>query len=450
MTLRVEVPFGYFEEQNYIARCLFGEFLGLEYETHGAATEAVRIYDDSGRELLIAADLFLRPRNTWLTIASLPREPVAWWDASEIPTRLLERHLPVLYGRPFLARNEQSIRLDVDLFGGCFFCLSRLEEVVKKGRDRHNRFPGASSLSFRYGLLHRPIVDEYVEVLWACLQALWPGLRRRRRTFRQNLTHDIDLLRYSLTRAVAGNLKRGKFDLAAASLMRSLSIVAGRCADPYDTFHVIMDLSESVGVSSAFNFITHWTHPIHDFGYAFDRPRTRALLRSISARGHEIGLHGSYNSYADGPQLAREFATLKRVCSAVGVRQERWGGRQHFLRWRTPETFQNWHDAGLDYDSTLGYADATGFRCGTCHQFPGFNVKTGETLRVTERPLIAMDGSVIDADYQNLGATPAAFEHFKTLKDICRHYDGEFTLLWHNNRLADPPEIAIYSALIAA
>jgi len=450
MTLQVEVPFGYFDEQDYVARCLLGEFLGLAYETHRAAAETIRIHDGSGRELLIAADLFLRPRDTWLTEASLPREPIAWGDALEIPARVLERRLPVLYGRPSLARDEQSIRLDVDLFGGCFFYLSRLEEVVKKDRDRHDRFPAACSLSLRYGLLHRPIVDEYVEVLWACLQALWPGLRRRRRTFRQNLTHDVDLLRHSLSRAVAGNLKRGNFDLAMASLVRSISIKAGRSADPYDTFDVIMDLSESAGAASAFNFITQWTHPIHDFGYVFDRPHTHTLLRSISARGHEIGLHGSYNSYANGAQLAREFTTLKRVCSAAGVRQERWGGRQHFLRWRTPETFQNWQDAGFDYDSTLGYADAAGFRCGTCHQFPAFNIKTGQTLRVIERPLVAMEGTVMGPGYQNLGATEAAFAHFKALKDICRYYDGEFTLLWHNNRLVEQPEVDLYRALIAA
>jgi hypothetical protein len=33
------------------------------------------------------------------------------------------------------------------------------------------------------------------------------------------LTHDVDLLRYSLTRAVAGNLKRGKLRPAAASVI---------------------------------------------------------------------------------------------------------------------------------------------------------------------------------------------------------------------------------------
>ena len=56
----------------------------------------------------------------------------------------------------------------------------------------------------------------------------------------------------------------------------------------------------------------------------------------------------------------------------------------------------------------------------------------------------------MDASYQNLGATTAALDRFKALKDVCRYYDGEFTLLWHNNRLVDQREIVLYSTLIAA
>ncbi len=164
--------------------------------------------------------------------------------------------------------------------------------------------------------------------------------------------------------------------------------------------------------------------------------------------GHD--LHSSYDSYANGRQIAKEFAVLKRVCSDTGISQNRWGARQHFLRWRTPDTFQHLENAGLDFDSTLGYADAAGFRCGTCHEFQVFNLKTRRTLRLRERPLIAMDCSVMDAEYQNLGASTAAFDYLKALKDICRHYDGEFTLLWHNTRLSEPADASLYRAIVAS
>jgi hypothetical protein len=107
MTLRVELLFGNFDEQNY--RCLFGEFLGLGYETHSATTETVRVYDDSGRELLIAADLFLRPRTTWQTTASLPREPIAWWDAPRSRPSCFGAIFPsFMAGLPSLATGKRS------------------------------------------------------------------------------------------------------------------------------------------------------------------------------------------------------------------------------------------------------------------------------------------------------------------------------------------------------
>lgn len=450
MILKVEFPSGYEAEQNYILRCLLDDFLGIKYEAAPGPTRSVRIFDGTGRELEISADLFNKPRATWLTHGCLPREPISWWDISGFPVKVAKKRLPVLYGKPGLVQNANRVRLDVDIFGGCFFFLARLEEVIHCKRDDHDRFSADQSLSARYGLLSRPIVDEYVEVLWSCLRHLWPGLRRRPSSFRQNLTHDVDLPRFSLSRTLTRDVLRRDFATGTSNLKTWLSVKFGKIADPWDTFDRIMEMSEALGVASAFYFITHWTNFARDFAYVFNTPKTRALIKRISERGHEIGLHASYDAYLDGQQIAREFKTLRRVCDSIGVTQERWGGRHHFLRWRTPETLQHWDDAGLDYDSTLGFADAAGFRCGTCREFPTFNLKTGKMLRVRERPLIAMDGSVMDDYGQNLGATPAALEQFQELKEACRYYNGEFTVLWHNNRLADPTEMSLYAALIGA
>lgn len=450
MLLRLELPLGYIGEQGYIVKCVMTDFLGLGVETTYVPNPYVKIHDGAGRELTIEADLFTRPLRTWLTDASLPREPLSWCDVSDLRAKLLDSRLPVLYGNPSFTCSERSIHIGIDVFGGAFFFLSGLEEAVEQKKDAYGRFPVAEGLASRYRFLHRPVVDEYVELLWACLQRLWPGLRRRPRSFRQNLTHDIDHLRFFPARSIAGNLRRRRLDQALSDLELWLAIKNGEAADPYDTFDLIMELSEAAGVRSTFYFITRWTNPVYDMSYAFDRSSTRALLKRIAARGHAIGLHASYNAHRKSTQIAKELRALKRVCGAVGVRQAQWGGRHHYLRWRTPDSFQNCQDAGLDYDSTLGHADAVGFRCGTCHEFPTFNLRTGKELRLRERPLIAMDCTVMDPDFQNLGTSTTAFDCLKSLKDTCRHYQGEFTILWHNNRLADPAEAALYRAVVAA
>ena len=47
-------------------------------------------------------------------------------------------------------------------------------------------------------------------------------------------------------------------------------------------------------------------------------------------------------------------------------------GRQHFLRFEVPTTWQIWEDANMEWDSTMGYADKKGFRCGTCYSYGVF------------------------------------------------------------------------------
>lgn len=39
-----------------------------------------------------------------------------------------------------------------------------------------------------------------------------------------------------------------------------------------------------------------------------------------------------------------------------GIQQAEWGGRMHYLRWKTPTTLYGWEQAGMTYDSTLSYA----------------------------------------------------------------------------------------------
>lgn len=62
-------------------------------------------------------------------------------------------------------------------------------------------------------------------------------------------------------------------------------------------------------------------------------------------------------------------------------------------------------DAGMSYDSTLGYADRPGFRCGTCFEYTAFDVVSDQPLSLRIRPLIAMDCTVIAERYLGLGST---------------------------------------------
>ncbi|WP_201220474.1 polysaccharide deacetylase family protein, partial [Halochromatium roseum] len=415
---------------------------------------------------------------------------------------LTDPRLPILYGdadtSPGPGRAaEQGDRIDLplDVFGAAFFMLSRYEEAVLPDRDNHDRFPATASLAQRAGFLDRPIIDEYVETLWTALHQRWPSLQRKPRQARTLVSCDVDspfafnagsgsrerlateehgrtrkgqeapfpwtsvFFRGKTTAAAGYRLARG---LAADLLKRRSPSLAWRnlrgqwrarrgdySLDPHRLgLEHIMDLNERASRAVAFYFIPENTHPKLDNRVSLDDPRLRALLRQIHARGHEIGLHPGYNSYRHPEAMTRSVQTLRRVLDEEGIDQPQLGGRQHYLRWETPTTARLWDDNGLDYDSTLSYADRPGFRCGTCREYPLYDLQQRRPLRLRERPLIVMECSVIAERYLGLGYSDQALALMQHYRDTCHRFGGDFTLLWHNSHLGSGADRRFYAALV--
>jgi hypothetical protein len=463
--ISIQIPQTYENERRYIITVLLCEFLGLDIDIQVSSRENVSIaYED--RELLIADGLFRTPLANWLQPDSLPQQPLQVWNiaTTKLSATTVNPEIPVIYGdRPddpqFFNFSSDRIYLGLDIFGSAFFMLTRYEEIVKLDRDAHyDWFLGTSSLAHLAGFLDRPIINEYLEILWACLQTLHPRLERQHRNFQIYVSHDVDEpFRYALS-GVARLLRRCGGDLIArhspAAVVQSISqwlqVKTGNIsADPCNTFDRLMDISERHHLKSAFYFITDHTGGAIDGNYRIDSPLIRDLLRKIHHRGHEIGLHPSYHTYKDAAQTKKEFEILKKVCAQAGIEQDSWGGRQHYLRWENPTTFQNWEDAGLDYDSTLAFPDLVGFRCGICYEFPVYNLKTRQVLKLRERPLIVMECTVIEKMFMNLGLGESAMQIMAQSKQRCQLFQGNWTLLWHNNRSIDRHEVAVYEQLIS-
>jgi hypothetical protein len=462
--LRIYHPPTYTSERRYIYDVLLRGFLGLEYRASAEARRDVRITSpelQAEKELILADVLFQTPENEWLTLASLPERPLDLWEVPKdhVDARLVSQKLPVVYGRrlsdgSFCKVSRPNVTLGLDTFGSAFFALTRYEEVVKPDRDARERFPAAASLAYQEGFLDRPIVNEYLEVLWWALKRLWPTLRRKRRAFRVCPSHDVDrpFCTESLLRTAKGIVddvaQRRNLALAGRRVRSFARLRSGDPdADVCNTFDFIMDLSEKHALRSSFYFIPDRSAGMIDGNYSIDGPWIRGLLRRVHERGHEVGLHLSYNTFRDPPRVRREFDLLLKATESEGISQRAWGGRQHYLRWEAPTTWQAWADAGLDYDSTLSFADRIGFRCGVCYDYSVFNLRTRVALRLRERPLIVMEDSALRERYMNLTFEQARREIGK-LKERCKQFEGDFTLLWHNHRLVDERERELYRDVV--
>lgn len=358
---------------------------------------------------------------------------------------------------PLIEQVGRTHRIHYDILGLTYWMLTRLEEVGRTDLDEHDRFPAKVSHAYRHRYLERPIVDEWLHILGQVILRVWPSAELRKHRFSVQLSHDVDLpSRYGfrsgtgLLRAVGGDvLRRRDFaSVVRGPWVRLNTRAALHPSDPANTFDWLMDISERHGLKSAFYFICGRTNVAKDADYEPEHSAIRELMRRIHRRGHEIGLHPSYNTYRDPESLVAEAARLKRVCAQEGIAQSCWGGRMHYLRWAQPTTLNGWEAASMTYDSTLGYADAPGFRCGTCFEYPAFDPVAGCSLALRIRPLVAMECTVTDSRYLGLGAGDAAAHKFIELINACKAVSGAFTLLWHNSNLMLRSERALYKATV--
>ncbi len=466
--LLIEHPPTYEPERAYIYDVVFGEFLGLSYHAQVGDDPDLTVIsvrsDSTGKRLMIHEELLTTTPDKWLTEESLPHQPLDKWMLPDAfcDTPRVSSEVPVIYGQriaedSYYGERDGDIRLGVDIFGSALFMLTRYEEVVKSDRDEHHRFPATASLAYQEGFLDRPIINEYLEILWTCMKRLWPGLDRKQRQYRVVLSHDVDqpfsVIASSpvyVARNVMGDLIRRK---DAGLALQRIQAYASRGTtreqlDPNATFDFIMDTSEGHGLGSAFYFMAAKQRSRFDDGYPIGGGHIRRLLQSIATRGHEIGFHPSYDTFRD-PMLARaELAGLCKVMDEENIAHSPMGGRQHYLRWEVPLTWRIWDELGLAYDSSVGFPYDPGFRAGICYEYPVFDLLARAKLRLVERPLHFMDISMLTEGCTD-SETHRLIECLGAYRNICCRYNGDLCILWHNSNLRGARQKRLYEQVIA-
>jgi peptidoglycan/xylan/chitin deacetylase (PgdA/CDA1 family) len=318
-----------------------------------------------------------------------------------------------------------AVHLDCDMIGDALHLLSGAEEYDADERDAHDRFPLRASERRAGDLVLHPIVHYYAELLREMLKGAgfldgWTPPEPV-----AVLSHDVDNVtsrhwRVALGRAArtAGYLRGRSPAAAGAEAWRMASSLVG--PNRWWTFPRIREIERRHGAASTFYFLGG-SRGRYGPRYRWDSPRIRETMKDLVADGCVVALHMGYYAHRDPAEMSRLKNDLEQQC---GVTVQ--GNRSHYLRFRTPDTWNDLGEAGIAYDSSIGYAELEGFRAGAATVYRPFDLRSGSALPVVELPLVAMDSCL----FENRGRRQVV-DDVLALAGRLRGTNSAITLLWH-------------------
>jgi len=370
-------------------------------------------------------------RKNYLKRESLPQIPLNKFE-----------NIPVVYpnfkqSNIFVRISKNKIETNLDIIASAFFMLSRYEEVVLNKKDKFGRFPATESLAYKEGFLDRPIVNEYIELLWSWIDSFNLGFERKPlwpqgKKFAACLTHDVDRVtktkgmrnRTILVRSILRNERIKKSVKKLLRRIRRFSL-----NNPCWNFEQIIKNERRYGFRSSFYLMAAGNNPF-DADYKINNKKIIELIQRINDKGFEVGLHGSFDSYNDYGKLKGEYDLLKEIVGEIH------GIRQHYLRFDYQKTLEIQEKIGLKYDTTLGFADQEGYRSGFSLPYYPYNLKENRPFKVLEIPLTIMDRTIKGTQYRNL-TVEQGWRVIRKFLEKTKATNSCVTLLWHNIILND-------------
>jgi len=294
---------------------------------------------------------------------------------------------------------------------------TRKEEYNSNNLDEHGRFLYKFS---SYRDVMYPRVSAYLRERG--FHTEYPDDKK----FAINLTHDIDDVYVAWPHIVFSAIFFPKYRNTKLLYNMIRGSISKRNS-PYLNFRDIIKIEEKYDAKSSFYFLST-DKDILRFRYKIEDLKEE--ITYIIDKNFEIGLHTGYYSFNDLKEIKKEKKEIEEITGKKII-----GVRNHFLRFKIPDSWELLAKAGFKYDTTFGYPDMIGFRNGLCHPFKPFNLNKNKSIDILEIPINIMDITLFDYMKTSLKET---WENVKKLIDVTEKFNGVLTILWHNTTFALP------------
>lgn len=322
--------------------------------------------------------------------------------------------------------------ISYDIFSIIFFLTSNYEKYAIFDLDKYGRYEETQYPSFSSGIRQKALVHQYCDDLLAMFpQGLQVDIIKKRQ-FDYELTWDIDhpwkYLHKGRLRFYLGFL-RDIWKRNGGNLMERIQILFSGKKDPNDTYQIIKAISPP---SKTTFFFLIGTDTVHDSLFGTENAHFQSLIQSIYKEGYSIGIHPSFSTYLDASKIENETKALSEI-----IKAPIFASRQHFLRYRFPDTFRHLLAAGIKKDYSLCLVNDIGFPCGMATPFPWYDLENEEITDLMIYPAMVMDRSL---ESYIKGTKEEKMEKFRSILTQVKHFGGKFIFILHNDSLSESRE----------
>lgn len=378
-------------------------------------------------------------------------------DASQLPyiffplsERQIEEikyinEIPILFP---LSDRKTFYKLDVrgnliffdDLLKSAFYLLSGYQETLPYTPDKNGRFSYDNSIQKKLGITHEPLVNIYFERIKEGIKEfcsrhgipfkernLWDG-----HDFAVSVTHDVDRVdKYHWpeiklrAKRMLGLTKDGQGFFTNIKYLGEASVKWLKGENSYWNFELIKQIEDEFGINSAWYFLPKRKKNI-DAYYSFSEGRIKKLVDYLQETGDEIGLHPTYESMISEDIMRDDLRQFEMFGMKLPA-----GCRQHWLRFKYPDTLRIQEKLGFKYDTSWGFHDHTGWRNSYCLPFRPYDIEQDRMMDIWELPLSVMDKSLVQ--YQHLQDNESVIRLVDRIYQSAKLYRGICIVLWHNS-----------------
>jgi len=304
--------------------------------------------------------------------------------------------------------------LPFDVFAASFFMLSRYEEYLYKEKSEGN-FEAKNSFQYKWKVLKRPIIDEWALILKNMLIKKHPSFKFfQKKFFHQptinfTLKPDIPTGFFRKTKFIFSSV----FNKKQRFISTILEDLTGLGTNPEELINSLEKLKTQP--IYFINFIEDAKNRLnYEHSSLFLKDKTVGLLRPCTA------------DYEKSSLLKADLTKLKQTQnSSVNLIS------QQLEVLQLPSCYLHLLSVGISSDYSMGYANQTGFRAGTCTPFSWYDLQLEKVTSLNVKSYAISDTAL---QYQSAGDATTMINNYI---DAVKLVDGHFYSSWQLKSLSE-------------